>query len=103
MPLIQLDYGVDTDETGRAVRNAPLTVTASHLPGTTFAVGKPSLEVSYDDGVTWQPSQLNQQGAGWQTTLQSPASADYVSLRATARDSDGNSVSQTITRAFGLR
>ncbi|MFE5374725.1 S8 family serine peptidase [Streptomyces mirabilis] len=103
LPLIQLDYGVDTDETGRAVRNAPLTVTASQLPGTTAAIGKPSLEVSYDDGATWQPSQLNQQGADWQTTLQAPASADFASLRVTARDSDGNSVSQTLTRAFGLR
>ena len=32
-----------------------------------------------------------------------PKSADFATLRVTARDSAGNSVSQTITRAFGLR
>ncbi|MET8518001.1 S8 family serine peptidase [Streptomyces sp. NPDC005077] len=103
LPLIQLDYGVDTDETGRADRNAQLTLTASQLSGITAAVGKPSLEISYDDGATWQPSELNQQGDGWQTTLNAPGSAGFASLKVTARDTDGNSVSQTITRAFGLR
>ncbi|TVZ76291.1 hypothetical protein [Streptomyces sp. BK340] len=46
LPLIQLDYGIDTDETGRADRHADLTVTASHLPGATAVIGKPSLEIS---------------------------------------------------------
>ncbi|MFF4963133.1 hypothetical protein [Streptomyces sp. NPDC001222] len=58
LPLIQLDYGVDTDTAGRADRRAELTVTASHLPGTTAAIGKLSLKVSYDDGRTWHTSDL---------------------------------------------
>ncbi|MFD0508926.1 hypothetical protein ACFQ0G_51095 [Streptomyces chiangmaiensis] len=102
LPLIQLDYGVDTDKTGRADRDARLTVTASHMPGTTANVGKPTLEVSYDDGATWQRAELSSQGDGWQTALRAPQSAGFVSLRVTARDSADNSVSQTITRAFGL-
>nr|WTB35033.1 S8 family serine peptidase [Streptomyces sp. NBC_00830] len=103
LPLIQLDYGVATDEAGRADRHAGLTVTASHLPGTTPAIGKVSLEVSYDDGATWQPSKLSSSGDGWRTALDAPKSAGFVTLRVTAKDSDDNSVSQTITRAFGLR
>ncbi|MDF6042667.1 S8 family serine peptidase [Streptomyces sp. JH14] len=103
VPLIQLDYGVDTDKAGRADRRATLTVTASHLPGTTAAIGKPSLEVSYDDGKTWQRADLTRSGAGWQTGLHAPKSAGFATLRVTARDSAGNDVSQTITRAFGLR
>ncbi len=103
LPLIQLDYGVDTDKAGRADRRATLTVTASHLPGTTAAIAKPSLEVSYDDGKTWQRADLTREGAGWRTGLHAPKSAGFATLRVTARDSAGNDVSQTITRAFGLR
>ncbi|MFD8028427.1 S8 family serine peptidase [Streptomyces sp. NPDC059717] len=103
LPLIQLDYGVDTDRAGRADRHARLSVAASHLPGTKASIGKPTLDVSYDDGATWQRTALGAQGEGWGTALRAPRSAGFVSLRVTARDSDGNSVSQTITRAFGLR
>ncbi|MBZ9644143.1 S8 family serine peptidase [Streptomyces sp. PSKA30] len=103
LPLIQLDYGVDTDRAGRAGRRAELTVTASHLPGTTSTIGKLSVEISYDDGATWQRSEPARHGDRWRTTLKAPSSADFVSLRVTARDSADNSVSQTITRAFGLR
>ncbi|MFB7293291.1 S8 family serine peptidase [Actinacidiphila glaucinigra] len=103
LPLIQLDYGVDTDKAGRADRHAKVTVTASHLPGTTAAIGKPSLEVSYDDGKTWQRADLDRSGDGWRTALRAPKSAGFATLRVTARDNAGNAVSQTITRAFGLR
>ncbi|WP_351226026.1 S8 family serine peptidase [Streptomyces sp. NPDC002133] len=103
LPLIQLDYGVDTDKAGRADRRAKLTVTASHLPGTTAAIGKLSVEISYDDGATWQRADLDRAGDGWRTSLKAPKTAGFVTLRVTARDSADNSVSQTITRAFGLR
>ncbi|MFD1272696.1 hypothetical protein ACFQ51_15215 [Streptomyces kaempferi] len=75
LPLIQLDYGVDTDKSGRADRHAGLTVTASHLPGTTAAIAKPSVEVSYDDGATWQRTDLSRCGDGWRTNLRAPRSA----------------------------
>ncbi|WP_431955130.1 S8 family serine peptidase, partial [Actinacidiphila sp. bgisy167] len=103
LPLIQLDYGVETDRAGKADRHAELTVAASHLPGTTTAIGKPSLEVSYDDGKTWQRADLDRDDDGWRTGLRAPKSAGFATLRVTARDSAGNGVSQTITRAFGLR
>ncbi|MFF0041093.1 S8 family serine peptidase [Streptomyces mirabilis] len=103
LPLIQLDYGVDTDKSGRADRRAGLTVSASHLPGTTATIGKPTVEVSYDDGATWQRTDLSRCDDGWRTNLRAPRSADFVTLRVGARDSAGNTVSQTITRAFGLR
>ncbi|MFJ6632610.1 S8 family serine peptidase [Streptomyces sp. NPDC091376] len=103
LPLIQLDYDVDTDKAGRSDRRAELKVTASHLPGTTAAIGKLSVEVSYDDGATWKRADMDRDGKGWRTNLKAPKGASFVSLRATARDSADNTVSQTITRAFGLR
>lgn len=78
-------------------------MSASHLPGTTAAIGKPSLEVPYDDGGTWQRTALSRCGDGWRTNLSAPRSAGFVTLRAGARDDAGNTVSQTVTRAFGLR
>jgi hypothetical protein len=93
LPLIQLDYAVPLDEAGRAARTAKVTVTPAQLPGVTARVGRAEVEVSYDDGRTWHPG-----GA-----LKAPRSASFVSLRVSARDSAGNTVTQEITRAFGLR
>ncbi|MCL7430174.1 S8 family serine peptidase [Streptomyces sp. YS415] len=103
LPLIQLDYGVDTDRAGRADRHTALTVSASHLPGTDAAVGKLVLDVSYDDGTTWRRAGLDRRDGAWRTALHAPKGAGYVTLRVTARDGIGNGVTQTITRAFGLR
>jgi pimeloyl-ACP methyl ester carboxylesterase len=40
---------------------------------------------------------------GWTTGLRAPKSAQNVTLRTGAKDAYGNSVEQTITRAFGLK
>ncbi|GAA0512613.1 peptidase [Paractinoplanes deccanensis] len=93
LPLIQLDYAVPLDEAGRAARNAEVTVTPRQLPGVTATVGRPQVEVSYDDGRIWHPG----------GSLKAPRSAAFVSLRVSARDNAGNTVRQEITRAFGLR
>ncbi|MGW3600311.1 hypothetical protein ACWD60_37350, partial [Streptomyces sp. NPDC005167] len=56
LPLVQLDYAVATDLTGKAQRRTSLTVTASHLKGAAGAgaIRTVTLDVSYDDGATWQ-------------------------------------------------
>ena len=105
LPLIQLDYAVETDLEDKAARTAAVTVTASHLPGgpDTAAIGKATLQVSYDDGATWVKQRMARTKDGWTTRLAAPAAADHVTLRAGAEDSYGNAVEQTITRAVGLR
>ncbi|WP_238697905.1 S8 family serine peptidase, partial [Streptomyces sp. E5N91] len=52
VPLIQLDYAVDTDAAGRASRHTGLTLTPSHLSASAGAgtIREADLEVSYDDG-----------------------------------------------------
>jgi hypothetical protein len=42
-------------------------------------------------------------GHQWQVWVTHPARAWFVSLRATARDYSGNTVRQTIIRAYPLR
>lgn len=103
LPLIQLDYDVATDTAGRAARSARLAVTPSHLPGIEARVERPTVEVSYDDGATWRQLGLVRDGDSWSARLAAPRGAAFATLRTTVEDSAGNSVSQTLTRAFGLR
>ncbi|MDX3355351.1 S8 family serine peptidase [Streptomyces sp. ME01-24h] len=105
LPLVQLDYAVETDLSGKAARRTGLTVSASHLKGApgTGPIRTVTLEVSYDDGATWRKATLRQSGGDWKAQLDAPSKARFASLRATARDTKGNSVSQTVIRAFGVK
>lgn len=105
LPLLQLDYAIGTDLSGRAKRHTDLTVTASHLPGAvdTGKISTATVEFSYDDGATWKPVKAQRFKAGWRVKLDAPRAAEYVSMRVTAHDDAGNSISQTVQRAFGLR
>jgi subtilisin family serine protease len=79
--LFQIPVQVQ-DETGATVRPSKLTV-----------------EASYDEGKTWQRVPVVNQVA----KLHHPAGATSVSLRACATDRDGNTVKQTIIRAYTLK
>ncbi|MER7983082.1 S8 family serine peptidase [Streptomyces sp. NPDC095817] len=104
LPLIQLDYVGDTDLSGRTHRRTGLTIIPSHLKdaGGAGAINSVALEVSYDDGVTWRKSPLRH-GDDWTAQLDAPRQARFASLRTTAKDTKGNSVSQTLIRAFGIK
>ncbi|MFE9611817.1 S8 family serine peptidase [Streptomyces sp. NPDC006012] len=105
LPLIQLDYAVATDLSGRAHRRTALTVTASHLKGATGAapVRTVTVDVSYDDGTTWHPATSRGTDGVRRALLDAPSGSRYASLRTTARDTAGNTVSQTLIRAFALK
>ena len=106
LPLIQLDYGVATDLTGKAARSTTLTLTASELAemSRTAKITGGTLEVSYDDGGSWKALKLSKAGTGsWTAQLKAPKSAAVASLRATAKDAAGNTVTQTVLEAFGLK
>ncbi|MEU3793861.1 S8 family serine peptidase [Streptomyces fructofermentans] len=105
LPLIQLDYTVDTDTAGKARRTAELAITPSHLPGGPDSkdIRGLTLDISYDDGATWHKADLGHRGRHWETRLRAPAASTYVTLRASAHDDRGNKVTQSITRAFGLK
>jgi hypothetical protein len=61
------------------------------------------LEVSYDDGRTWRAVPLTGAGASWHGTLTVPRGAASVSLRASAHDDKGGSVTQELIRAVGVK
>jgi hypothetical protein len=66
-------------------------------------VSQPTVEVSYDDGVSWKQVRVKPEGAQWKARVHPPQNAQYVSLRAATHDCDGNAVEQTLVRAYRLK
>ncbi|MGW3659019.1 hypothetical protein ACWD6R_26550 [Streptomyces sp. NPDC005151] len=107
MAVLQLDYNIDTDLAGDARGGSQsLRVTPGHLPNAVGAgkIEGTTLSVSYDDGATWKPAQLRQDGTSgaWTASYDAPHHG-YVSLKAEAWDDAGNRVSQEVIRAYGLK
>ncbi|WP_330340304.1 S8 family serine peptidase [Streptomyces sp. NBC_00557] len=106
LPLINLAYALGTDLAG-AVRGGsriPVGLSASYVAGAqhTGTLGGGRLEVSYDDGGTWTSVPLTGAGASWHGTLRVPRGAASVSLRASAHDDQGGSVTQEIVRGVAV-
>ncbi|MFI7363512.1 S8 family serine peptidase [Streptomyces sp. NPDC050149] len=109
IPMLQLDYDVDTDLAGdaRAGKWTEIglsSTTQEWLEGAVKA-SKASLSVSYDDGKTWSAVQLKKDAAGsWTARFKTPKKgATAVSLKAHAEAPGGLGVDQEIIRAFGLK
>ncbi|MET7694666.1 S8 family serine peptidase [Streptomyces sp. NPDC005483] len=105
LPLVQLDYGTDVDLTGRAKRTSAFSVKPVVVGSSAAqdAVSSVRLEVSYDDGATWRQQDVKRGKDTWRALLHAPPRAGYVSFRVTAEQRNGGGVTQTVTRAFGLR
>lgn len=95
----QLDE-VNAAPSGTTVR---FPVTVFRQPGSASGtVRELSVDVSYDDGQTWQRAELERSSDGGTVSLDHPVPAGYVSLRAKAADTAGTTVHQTIIRAYRL-
>jgi subtilisin family serine protease len=109
LPLINLSFDVGTDLAGevRGGKKLRVGLGAQYVAGApdTGTIGGGTLEVSYDDGRTWQRVGLRggDGEASWHGTLSVPRDAGHVSLRASARDDRGGSVTQEIVRAVTVR
>ncbi|WP_043535259.1 S8 family peptidase [Salinispora tropica] len=107
--LLQLDYELETDLRGdvKAGTRQEISITARPQPGGsgTGIITAVELEVSYDDGTTWQPVTLTQGDNDRHTgTLKLPKDRDgFISVRATAQTDTGFAIRQEIIRAYGLR
>lgn len=109
LPLINLSFDVDTDLAGkvRAGKKLRVGLDAAYVAGApdTGKLGGGKLEASYDGGTTWHQVRLRggDGEASWYGTLSVPRDAEHVSLRASARDDRGGSVTQEIVRAVAVR
>ncbi|ADB35176.1 peptidase S8 and S53 subtilisin kexin sedolisin [Kribbella flavida DSM 17836] len=104
LPLWALRFtpAVDDHNVLRTGRTHLVPVVAQAQSGS--AVGTlraPSVQASTDDGKTWRTASVRSTGAGrYVAVVTVPQAASYVSLRARAADSRGNTVEQEITRAY---
>ncbi|WP_336213448.1 S8 family serine peptidase [Nonomuraea sp. LPB2021202275-12-8] len=110
-PAILLAYDVPLDLLNRAPAGRPFgfEVRAGAHSSIRRApdVHKVRVEYSVDDGTTWQDARVSgRAGDRFRATVTHPpldATNGYVSLRVTASDRAGGSVTQTVTRAYALR
>lgn len=78
-------------------------VTAVAQPNSPIAgINTITVQYSTDDGATWQAATMSGSGTSRTATLTHPNITGFVSLRATATDFAGNSVSQTTIRAYRI-
>jgi hypothetical protein len=108
--LLQVGYDLKLNalNTTKAGTTFPVGINVGHIPGVT---GGPALQsvkawVSFDDGATWKTINLVLQQSGtYLAVVQHPKLANTsgaVSLRVQAADAAGNSIDQTLIRAYGL-
>ncbi|WP_327418615.1 S8 family peptidase [Streptomyces sp. NBC_01233] len=107
--VLNLDYRLESDLHGDLKAGAkqqialkPVSMDRGTVPGT---VSTMTLDVSHDDGATWQKVTLAKgAGGSWTgsfTTAKRPGG--FVSLRASAATDRGFGVKNEIIRAYGLR
>lgn len=105
LPLLVVRAVGDVDEFGRAPagRNFSLVLQAQRQPGApTSRLASLKVETSFDDGMTWRDAPSGYFGDVGYTQIRHPAGNGFVSLRITARDANGSTVVQTVTRAYQI-
>ncbi len=108
--LLQVGYDLKLNSlnTTGAGSAFPIGINVGHIPGVTDGPAVQSVKawVSFDDGGTWKQVSLVAQGTGqYVAVVQHPKLANTsgaVSLRVQAADAAGNSIDQTLIRAYGL-
>jgi hypothetical protein len=107
LPLLLPDYDVAVDAYNLtpAVASYPVRLTFAgqpdYSPGPLKSV---QAWASSDDGETFVPVPVKESGSAWIASVDNRiAAGGYVTLKVAATDSKGNSVEQTVKRAYGVR
>jgi subtilisin family serine protease len=90
----------NTAPKGRTV-SVPVVVKRQDGTGTT-TIRTLTVEVSYDEGATWQPAPLESTSDGGVARLTHPDRTGFVSLRANLTDTDGNTAFVLLLRAYRI-
>ncbi|MFD1535701.1 S8 family serine peptidase [Nonomuraea guangzhouensis] len=95
--------GLDEYNRAKPGSSTRLPIWIERNPGAPSAAVKSiRLQMSVDDGATWQNIPVRAEGSGWTARVTNPRTAGFVSLRATSSDTAGSTVSQTIHRAYAV-
>ncbi|MDH6464771.1 subtilisin family serine protease [Micromonospora sp. A200] len=103
LPMTAIRYTPELDIDNRAPAGRMFAIPVSldrqvgAAPGQTTAL---TVEASFDDGKTWQPLTVRRSGEKAVASVRNPAGTGFVSLRAAATDTSGNTVKQTVIRAY---
>jgi hypothetical protein len=95
-PLIRLRHDLPLDLTNSAPAGKPFVYHVHASNSTPITLVK--VQWSVDDGRTWRQAAIQPSGDRWQVTVDNPAGD--VWLRTEARDGAGNTVTQTMQKAF---
>ncbi|MFI0898097.1 hypothetical protein [Streptomyces sp. NPDC020983] len=107
MPALTLTYRLDTGPSNTGVPDAvqSLDLTVGHLSyddrGSRSPVTSAGVSVSFDGGATWQPAALTG-GTGTYHATWRNTGATAPSIRVTAADAAGGTITQTVTAAYGI-
>jgi hypothetical protein len=101
LPVSVLRFLPDLDLRNTAENECVIPVLVARQPGAAAGhTDKLTVQVSYDDGAHWSPTLLIRLGNGGIALAKHPQGHGFVSLRGTASDNTGNTVEQTIIRAY---
>ncbi|MGC0333749.1 subtilisin family serine protease [Streptomyces sp. SAI-170] len=107
LPILFPSYDVPVDglNTVPAENGVRIGVTAEgHAGYTPGALTEVSLAYSYDGGTTWTEARTVREGGAWTAVLDhTGASGKPVTLKTEITDERGNTVAQTVTRAYDVR
>ena len=103
LPLTAVRFSPELDITNKAPadRLFVLPVTLERQVGAVAGrTTQLTVEASFDDGRTWRELTVRRTGEHAQALVPHPKGTGFVSLRANATDTAGNTVKQTIVRAY---
>ncbi|WP_285777374.1 S8 family serine peptidase [Microtetraspora sp. NBRC 13810] len=103
LSTVQFSPSLDSHNAAPAGTAYTVPVTIRPQPGTAATkVRDLTVDVSYDDGSTWSAAPVKRSGTEGTVVLRHPPGAGFVSLRAGLTDVAGNTMNQTIIRAYRI-
>ncbi|MFI6097757.1 S8 family serine peptidase [Lentzea sp. NPDC051213] len=106
LPLLAVRFEPKLDDHNQAragsLLTIPVTVQRNGAKADVTDVRTPQVEVSYDEGKTWQRTVLFKAGNKWLLTLLHPKNAKSVSFKAKVSDAHG-SADQAVVQAYTLK
>ena len=103
LSVVRFNPPVNRFSTAPAGVTFKVPLTTAQTPGSSACASMSlAVQVSYDDGATWKAAPLHRENGNTVAVLKHPAGAGFVSLRATSTDTNGNTVKQTVIRAYKI-
>jgi hypothetical protein len=100
---VRITPPVDQTNTAPAGKATTLGLTVTRQKGSAAKAAKTlTVDVSYDDGKTWKKAVVKGSGATWTIGVTHPKAAGFVSLRVLLTDQAGNTLKQTVKRAYRI-